>query len=88
MQDGNITLHAIETIQKMASGGFGADVASGKRPFFLVRPLRLVTPQFPRPAAPTRNLPMDLLPLSLRKKVQDACDHIELSSRDVLVLCF
>lgn len=35
LQDGNITNHAIATIKKMASGGFGADVASGKRPFFL-----------------------------------------------------
>ena len=35
MQDGNITNHAVATIEKMASGGFGADVASGKRPFFL-----------------------------------------------------
>ena len=35
IQDGNITNHAIATIEKMASGGFGADVASGTRPFFL-----------------------------------------------------
>ncbi len=49
MQDGNITDHAVATIEKMASGGFGADVASGKRPFFLavgfhkphVRPVRV-----------------------------------------------
>ena len=49
VQDGNITDHAVATIEKMASGGFGADVASGKRPFFLavgfhkphVRPVRV-----------------------------------------------
>lgn len=35
MQDGNLTLHAIATIEKMAAGGFGADVAAGERPFFL-----------------------------------------------------
>ena len=34
-QDGNTTNHAVATIEKMASGGFGADVASGARPFFL-----------------------------------------------------
>ena len=34
-QDGNTTNHAVATIEKMASGGFGADVASGTRPFFL-----------------------------------------------------
>eukprot|EP01051_Picozoa_sp_SAG22_P007354 SAG22_NODE_514_length_9568_cov_10.711902_5_plen_218_part_00 len=35
LQDGNITNHAVATIEKMASGGYGADVASGARPFFL-----------------------------------------------------
>ena len=35
MQDGNITDHAVATIEKMAAGGFGADVASGARKFFL-----------------------------------------------------
>lgn len=35
MQDGNITDHAVATIQKMAAGEFGADVASGARKFFL-----------------------------------------------------
>ena len=35
LQDGNLTNHAVETIERMASGGYGEDVASGKRPFFL-----------------------------------------------------
>jgi iduronate 2-sulfatase len=35
MQDGNITDHAIATIERMANGTFGEDVASGERPFFL-----------------------------------------------------
>ncbi len=35
LQDGNLTDHAVATIEKMANGSFGADVASGERPFFL-----------------------------------------------------
>ena len=35
LQDGNLTNHAVATIERMASGGYGEDVASGKRPFFL-----------------------------------------------------
>jgi len=35
LQDGNITNHAVGTIQKMANGTYGADVAAGTRPFFL-----------------------------------------------------
>lgn len=35
MQDGNITDHAIEVIKGLAAGDYGADVASGARPFFL-----------------------------------------------------
>jgi iduronate 2-sulfatase len=34
-QDGNLTDHAVRTLQSMASGGYGADVANGSRPFFL-----------------------------------------------------
>ena len=35
MPDGNITDHAVATIERMANGTFGADVANGSRPFFL-----------------------------------------------------
>jgi hypothetical protein len=35
MQDGNITDHAVATIERMANGTYGADVANGTRPFFL-----------------------------------------------------
>lgn len=33
LQDGNITNHAVEVIADMAAGKYGADVASGERPF-------------------------------------------------------
>lgn len=35
LQDGNITNHAVKVIADMASGKYGEDVASMKRPFFL-----------------------------------------------------
>jgi len=35
LQDGNITNHAVEVIGDMQAGKYGADVASGERPFFL-----------------------------------------------------
>jgi len=35
LQDGNLTAHAVATIERMANGSYGADVASGARPFFL-----------------------------------------------------
>ena len=35
LQDGNLTDHAVEIIGGLASGEYGSDVASGKRPFFL-----------------------------------------------------
>ena len=35
LQDGNLTAHAVKTIQGLASGKFGEDVAAGTRPFFL-----------------------------------------------------
>ena len=35
LQDGNLTLHAVATIERMANGSFGMDVADGSRPFFL-----------------------------------------------------
>ena len=35
MQDGNLTDHAVSTIEQLANGTFGADVAQGERPFFL-----------------------------------------------------
>eukprot|EP00937_MAST-01D_sp_MAST-1D-sp2_P006843 g6843.t1 len=35
LQDTNITAHAVATIQRLANGSFGADVANGSRPFFL-----------------------------------------------------
>jgi iduronate 2-sulfatase len=50
MQDGNITNHAISTIEKMAAGGFGADVASGTRPFFLAVGFHKPVSQVPPPS--------------------------------------
>ena len=35
LQDGQTTAHALATIERMANGSYGADVANGSRPFFL-----------------------------------------------------
>ena len=70
LQDGNLTNHAVETIERMASGGYGEDVASGKRPFFLavgfVRPSPLLSPARRRPTPRTLPLRQQQLSLGLR----------------------
>jgi iduronate 2-sulfatase/deleted-in-malignant-brain-tumors protein 1 len=62
LQDGNITDHAVQVIQDLASGKFGADVANMSRPFFLA--VGLHKPHVPwfAPARFWDYYPLDKLP--------------------------